>query len=105
MPGHAHRRQKRAIPWLLARFFTASFKAINNILQYKRISNIEKDINILGQTYPKLTRDFLDVKTEMFSIVKHNDKANQNNTREIAKLKKGLIQLTDYLKIQLGDIN
>ncbi len=41
----------------------------------------------------------------MFSIVKHNDKANQNNTREIAKLKKGLIQLIDYLKIQLGGIN
>ncbi len=49
MPGHAHRRQKRAIPWLLARFFTASFKAINNILQYKRISNIEKDtLNLQG---------------------------------------------------------
>ncbi len=41
----------------------------------------------------------------MFSITKHNDKAIQNNTREIVKLRKGLIQLIDHLQIQLGHIN
>ncbi len=105
MPGQAHQRQKRAIPWILAGFFTAVFKATNSILHYKPTSNIENAIKILGQTYPKLARDFLDFKTEMFSITKHNNNASENNTSKIVKLKKGLIHLINYLEIELVHTN